>query len=319
MLVFTLGSAVSWLAPNLEWLIVGRVIQAIGAGSASTISRVVAADLFAGADLSKVFAYMTMAMVIGPMVSPALAGIIADNVGWQGVLLLLMVLGAATTLLAWRVPETGSKTEDGARAPWTDALAGGRLFLYMGTLVATQIGIYAFISASPYIVIDLLERSATEYGLFFVMLTLGFLGGNFLSTRIAHRLGTDRTIMLGLLTFAASWAVLAWFVLREQWSVAALFGPATVLAASNGLIQPNCHAAAMNGAGQAKGTAASLSGFTQVMAGATGLQLMAWLQPGEVDPRAMIMVIGAASAGAVLLSLAFALRNKPMDGRPEPV
>lgn len=311
MLVFTAGSLLTWLAPNLEWLIAGRVVQALGAGSVLTISRVVAADLFAGADLAKVFAYMTMAMVIGPMAAPALAGFMADQWGWRSILLLLLLLGIAMTLLTiGRVPETASSDNPGSSGSWGDALDGGRLLYYLATLTATQIGVYAFISASPYIVVELLGRSATEYGLFFVVLTLGFLGGNFLSTRIAHRLGTDRTITLGLLVYAAAWAVLAWSLLRGQWSIAALFAPGTVLALCNGLIQPNCHAAAMNGAGDAKGTAASLSGFTQVMAGATGLQLMAWLQPAEVDPRAMVTVIGGAAAAAVLLAALFLLRPK---------
>jgi hypothetical protein len=66
MLVFSAGSLLTWLAPNLAWLIVGRIVQALGAGSALTISRVVAADLFAGSDLAKVFAYMTMAIVVAP-------------------------------------------------------------------------------------------------------------------------------------------------------------------------------------------------------------------------------------------------------------
>jgi DHA1 family bicyclomycin/chloramphenicol resistance-like MFS transporter len=148
-------------------------------------------------------------------------------------------------------PQFRSQARPGS---WTEALAGGRLFFYLATLTATQIGIYAFISASPYIVVDLLGRSATEYGLFFVVLTLGFLSGNFLSTRIAHRLGTDRTIVLGLLVYAAAWTVLAWSLLRGQWNAVALFAPGTVLACCNGLVQPNCHAAAMNGAGDAKGT-----------------------------------------------------------------
>jgi len=311
LLVFTSGSLLSWLAPDLYWLIAGRIVQALGAGSALTVSRVVAADLFAGADLAKVFAYMTMAMVIGPMIAPALAGIMADQLGWRSILLLLFLLGVLTTLLTvGRVPETGRGDAGTGQLSWTDALAGGRLLFYLATLTATQIGVYAFISASPYIVVELLGRSATEYGLLFIVLTLGFLGGNFLSTRIAHRLGTDRTIVLGLLVYAAAWAALASSLLRGDWSVIALFAPGTVLGACNGLIQPNCHAAAINGAGAAKGTAASLSGFTQVMAGATGLQLMAWLQPDKVDPGAMVMVIGGSAAAAVLLAVLFLLRPK---------
>jgi DHA1 family bicyclomycin/chloramphenicol resistance-like MFS transporter len=309
MLLFTAGSLLAWLAPDLNWLVAGRIVQAIGAGAASTIGRVVAADLFAGADLGKVFAYMTMAMVIGPMVAPVLAGLMADQWGWRSILLLLLLLGAAFTLLTiGRVPETGGAEERPADASWTEALAGGRLFFYLATLTATQIGIYALISASPYIVVELLGHSATEYGLYFVVLTLGFLGGNFLSTRIAHRLGPDRTIVLGLLVFAGAWAALAWSLSRPEWSAWALFAPGTVLGGCNGLIQPNCHAAAMNGAGAAKGTAASLSGFTQVMAGATGLQLMAWLQPGQVDPGAMVRVIGWSAAAAVIMAILFLLR-----------
>jgi DHA1 family bicyclomycin/chloramphenicol resistance-like MFS transporter len=308
--VFTAGSLLAWQAQTLEVLIVARAIQAMGAGAGASISRAIAADLFSGTDLARVFAYMTMVIVIGPMIAPLAAGYVADTIGWPNIWLGLALIGVLTTVLAiWGVPETAAVQSTAAgTSGWGAVWGGGSLPLYVAVLVTTQIGVYAFISASPYIVVDLLGRSATEYGLYFLYLTIGFIVGTFVSTRISHRIGTDRSIAAGLLLFIAAWAVLAFFVLSNRWTALTLFGPGAALALTNGLIQPNCHAAAMNAAGNRKATAASLTGFAQVMAGAAGMQLAGWVQADGGSPRMMVAVIGGAAASALVLTLL--LRNR---------
>ncbi len=310
LVVFTLGSAVCWRARSLELLVAGRVVQAIGAGAATTISRAIAADIFAGADLARIFAYLTMAIVVGPMLAPLAAGVMADQIGWPSIMLALGVFGLATTLLAGAgIPETRAPRGGVAGAPpslgreLAGMLGDRRLLVYVAVLVTTQVGVYAFISASPYLIVELLGRSATEYGMFFIVITIGFLGGNFLSTRISHRLGSDRTIVVGLALFVLAWAALAGFVLSGQWTPVTLFGPATLLTLSNGLIQPNAHAAAITRASASKGAATSLTGFAQIMAGAAGLQLMAFAQADGGSPVAMVAVIGSAALSASLLAL----------------
>jgi DHA1 family bicyclomycin/chloramphenicol resistance-like MFS transporter len=313
MLVFTVGSLVATVAGSLGVLIAARVVQAAGAGAASTVSRAMAADLFAGEDLTRVMAYTTMGLVVGPLVAPTVAGILSDQAGWPSVMMLLAVVGAAVSLSAiLGVPETlVARRHAGGLvastvADWGSMLADRRILLYVSILASTQIGVYAFISASPYLIVEVLHRSATEYGIFFMYITLGYLAGNFAATRISRESGTNHTVVLGLLVFVLAWCAMAGFVAAGKVSALTLFAPASLLTFANGLIQPNCHAAAISRAGDRRGTAASLTGFVQIMAGGAGFQVMAYAHADHGSAMAMVGVVGVAAALsgalAVLLS-----------------
>jgi DHA1 family bicyclomycin/chloramphenicol resistance-like MFS transporter len=317
MIVFTAGSAMASFAGSLWLLIAARIVQAAGAGAASTASRAMAADLYAGEDLTRVMAFTTMGLVVGPLIGPTLAGALADQAGWASVMVLLFVLGAVVTVpTVLGLPETADMHKSPGAAianplrDWGRMLADRDISLYVAILVATQVGVYAFISASPYLIVEVLHRSATQYGLFFMYITLGYLAGNFAATRIARSTGTDQAVMIGLVIFVIAWGVMAAFVWAGLLSALTLFAPASLLTFANGLIQPNCHAAAISRAGAKRGTAASLTGFVQIMAGAAGFQIMAFAHADSGSPKAMVVVVGAAAASCAVLAVVIRKRGQ---------
>ncbi|HUB94653.1 MAG TPA: MFS transporter, partial [Stellaceae bacterium] len=83
--LFLAGSVVSALAPSIEALIAGRLVQAVGAACGTTITRTMARDAYGADRLVKAIAYLTMAYTLGPMVAPPVGGYIDDRFGWRGV------------------------------------------------------------------------------------------------------------------------------------------------------------------------------------------------------------------------------------------
>jgi DHA1 family bicyclomycin/chloramphenicol resistance-like MFS transporter len=71
---FLLGSLVSALAGSVPMLILGRLIQAMGAGCGITLTRAIARDAYGPTALVKAIAYLTMAYTIGPMIAPPMGG-----------------------------------------------------------------------------------------------------------------------------------------------------------------------------------------------------------------------------------------------------
>ena len=63
----------------------GRLIQAIGAGCALTLVRAIARDAYRAEQLVKAIAYLTMFGTLGPMVSPIIGGVLTDTLGWRSV------------------------------------------------------------------------------------------------------------------------------------------------------------------------------------------------------------------------------------------
>ena len=83
--LFLLGSIVSLVADSVWVLVVGRLLQAIGAGCGVTLVRAIASDVYGRAALAKAIAYLTMFYTLGPMLSPLIGGVVVDTFGWRGV------------------------------------------------------------------------------------------------------------------------------------------------------------------------------------------------------------------------------------------
>ena len=83
--LFLFGSVVSLMAETANALVLGRLVQAIGAGCALTLVRAIARDAYRAEQLVKAIAYLTMFGTLGPMVSPFIGGVLTDTLGWRSV------------------------------------------------------------------------------------------------------------------------------------------------------------------------------------------------------------------------------------------
>src|SRR4029078_820809 len=101
--LFLFGSVVSLMAETADALVLGRLVQAIGAGCALTLTRAIARDAFRAEQLVKAIAYLTMFGTLGPMISPFMGGLLIDAFGWRSVFGFALIAGGAITILAWLV------------------------------------------------------------------------------------------------------------------------------------------------------------------------------------------------------------------------
>src|SRR5438128_751320 len=74
--LFLIGSVISALADGVVTLVLGRLVQAIGAGCGTTLVRTIARDAYGPDRLVKAIAYLTMFYTLGPMVSPIAGGVL---------------------------------------------------------------------------------------------------------------------------------------------------------------------------------------------------------------------------------------------------
>src|SRR5262245_59275930 len=103
LVLFLVGSAISAVAPTPALLVVGRFVQAIGAGCGLALVRAIARDAYSADKLVKAIAYLTMFGTLGPMVSPFIGGVWTDMFGWRGGFGFALLAGAAILLTAYLV------------------------------------------------------------------------------------------------------------------------------------------------------------------------------------------------------------------------
>src|SRR6266481_2753897 len=93
-MVFIAGSIWCGLATDLPGLLIGRVIQAVGACATSVLSRAIARDLFSGAALARAMALIMIAMAAAPGFSPLLGGALDHVFGWRSEFVFVGVFAA---------------------------------------------------------------------------------------------------------------------------------------------------------------------------------------------------------------------------------
>src|ERR1700720_3200742 len=97
--LFTLSSLLSGFAPNLNALLLFRIMQGVGGGGMVPVAQSILADLFPPAKRGQAFALFGVAVVVAPVVGPTLGGWLSDNISWQWCFLVNVPVGVIAMAL----------------------------------------------------------------------------------------------------------------------------------------------------------------------------------------------------------------------------
>ena len=301
--LFMCGSLIATVAPGIGWLIVGRTIQAIGGAGAMAITRTMVRDIYGRERSAAMIAYLTMAMVVAPMLAPAIGGYLNDLIGWRANFAFVGLVGIAVTVLATvHLRETHT---DRVALPGIGSMIAvfGALmrmptfrgFAFHGAFsIAT---FFSFAAGAPYVVIVVMGEPASVYGAFFIIVSAAFMVGNFAAGKISERVGIERMVLVGSWIGFSGTVLCLICILIFGWTPSALFIPGTVLAFGNGLAMPNSMAGAISVDPRNAGAASGLMGFLQMLMAAVFAQLAGMWQNGTPYPLLGFMI------GAALLAV----------------
>jgi DHA1 family bicyclomycin/chloramphenicol resistance-like MFS transporter len=250
-------------------------------------------------------------MVIAPMISPLIGGILDTAFGWEAIFLFIALFSGAVWLWAVAVlPET--RLASAAQAPvmlWeqTRALLGSAKFY--GYVLCGALGsapFFTYLGGGPHVVVTLMGRTSAEYGVWFAVTSLGYMSGNFTASRLSQRFGIDAMIMAGIVSELIGASLTAVLVAgMPDGGPAIIFLPQLVIAYGSGLLLPNCIAGAVSVRPQAAGTASGMTGFTQMAIGAASTQVVSILLAGATTamPMAWMLVVMVLATGVAYLAL----------------
>lgn len=305
--LFLLASTAAAAAPSVAWLILGRMVQAIGACSGMVLARAMIRDCYPREKSASVMAYVFMGMTVAPMVAPAIGGALEEWLGWRAIFGLTVIAGAALlAATAARLPETLAAPQ---RLPGIAGFLRANFVLlrrpafavYAGSFAATSGVFFAFLAGAPFVVVNGLGLTPTAYGLAFIVVSLAYAGGNFVTARLAQRLGVVRLLSLGTGVTLAGAVLALVAVLALPPHIANLFGPAMLMALGNGVAQANAMAGAVSVRPKLAGTASGLSGALQMGFGAVMTVLVGATETGSGVATAAFMLASALLCQAFLI------------------
>jgi DHA2 family multidrug resistance protein len=135
--LFTVNSILCGFAPNIQSLLLFRVLQGLAGGGMVPVSQSILADSFPPAKRGQAFALFGIAVVVAPVVGPTLGGWLADNYGWQWCFLINGPVGILlATLASLILPEPKAAVAERKKL----RREGARFDLIGFLLVATFLG-----------------------------------------------------------------------------------------------------------------------------------------------------------------------------------
>ena len=204
------------LAPDIEWLIAGRVAQGFGSAAGVVVALAIARDLFGGSRLAIALSRLALVTGLAPILAPVVGSQLVGIAGWRGVFAALslfsaIVLVATTsfiseTLRPERIGERGHRTvreRYGSvlrdRRFWGAATIGGMNFT----------ALFAYLSSSPFLFQDVFGFSAAQFGLVFAVNSVGVVAGIQIAARVAARIGPGTVLAWTLPGMALSMSAIA--------------------------------------------------------------------------------------------------------------
>lgn len=158
LVVFTIGNALTALAPTLPVLLIARAVAGIGAGVYSPIAAATAAGLTTPERRGRALATVMGGLSIGTVIGVPVGMLLASHIGWRGTLWLITALGVVALIGIVRLPkiEVSPPPPLGRRVR---ALASGRV---AGIVSVSLLGGIASLGLYTYLAEFLLDAAHTH-------------------------------------------------------------------------------------------------------------------------------------------------------------
>lgn len=250
-----LGSALSIFAGlhhSFILLLSARAIMALGAGGGLKMAFTLTSHLYTKNESARVISLLTMAFAIMPGLGVFIGGILVHNFGWISTFYLMVVYSLIIILINFLLPEMYLKSER-HQFHFSEMLTnygrmfGSRAVISGGLLLGICSGlVYAFAALAPFIAIEMMDLTPSEYGSYNLIPVIGVIGGALCSNYCGKFWQPHKSLKFGLLVIASGIILLLLGLVLWSKAPLALFMPMVVIYLGSGFVYGNATALALH-------------------------------------------------------------------------
>ncbi|MGP4001685.1 Bcr/CflA family multidrug efflux MFS transporter [Streptomyces sp. 8N706] len=327
MVMYVLATAACAFASTAEILISFRLLQGLAGAAGIVIARAVVRDLYDGVAMARFFSTLMLISGVAPVVAPLIGGQVLQITDWRGVFYTLTAIGLLLTLVVVRglretlPPERRQSGGLGAALRTMRGLLADRVFTgYMLAGGFAFAALFAYVSASPFVVQEIYGASPQTYGLLFGLNSIGLVAVGQLNGKVlVGRVSLDKALSAGLAVIMA--AAVALLLMASGVFGAVGLAPIAaglfVLMAAMGLTMPNTNAQALMRTPHAAGSASALLGTASFLIGAIASPLVGVAGEDTAVPMALVQVGCALAAVVCFLGLSRPWQHREHLAGPE--
>ena len=205
-LIFAIAGCACAMAQSIDQLIGLRFLHGTAAAAASVVINALMRDMFTKDEFSRMMSFVILVMTIAPLLAPMIGGALLLWFSWHAI---FWTMGAAaligSLLVALFIKETLPK-ERRQRFHLRTTLGNfGSLFRhkrvlsYMLASAFSFAGMFSFLSAGPFVYIELNHVSPQHFGYYFALNIVFLFLTTLINSRNVRRFGAVKMFKLGLL------------------------------------------------------------------------------------------------------------------------
>lgn len=298
---FVITSLLLPIVSNIEQFLSVRFMQAF-ISSAATVVVPGAVREYYGKDTAKGLSYVSMIMMLAPMIAPSIGSVLLLTHSWQLIFYVLAAYSFIVLLLVIKyLPDAANiNTTNGVGEPAAEkvqlsfiqrykiVLSNVEARLDIITSMMISLAFFSYITAIPYVYLKVFGVSEYTFSLLFALNIVALMTAHFTNTRFVVRKGSRVMLRFGLTlaTLAAtSLAVVNLLQLPLIYTVVAIFP----LMGSISLIAVNSDALILTKFPQHSGTVTAVIGTLRWGIGALAGPILAYFYDGSAKPFALLM------------------------------
>jgi MFS transporter, DHA1 family, multidrug resistance protein len=304
--VYGLASLACAASRRIDVLIAARVVQGLAACGGPVIVRAIVRDHFAGARAAQTLSLLTTVFAVGPLLAPFIGGALLVRFGWPSIFLFIALCAALLVTAAWLALAESLMARDRDALRWTRLAANVRTFATTRVSIGFSVvngfcwvGIFSFISASPFVFITYYGVAPQHYGYYFGLSAVVLVLGATTNRHLLRRFSADRIMRWGFSVLILGGFVTLLVPLTRASGPLAVMGGVMIYMFGQTLVQPNAVAAALDPLRHMAGMGSALIGIIQMLCGAAGGYVVNRLFDGTPIPMGA-MILAAALACSVL-------------------
>nr|WP_256489252.1 multidrug effflux MFS transporter [Pleionea sp. CnH1-48] len=289
---FTVFSALLAQSTNINEFTLLRFAQAF-TGTAATITVMGTIKDAFGKETSKGISYVSMIMMVAPMLAPALGSFLLTLSSWPIIFYSLTGYGIVILILAWCfLPEsTQPNSQPDVKQLWQgyfEILRNRAIRKELLTVALTAVIFFGYITSVSFIYLKFFGVDQSTFSILFAANVGCLMLANFFNTRQVSRFGAVKMVKIGITvaSIATLLLVMSVVVLTSfYWFVAAL----GLLIGSLGLINVNSDALVLMSTDKAAGAATSTIGILRFGMGALAGPLLSVSFDGTLIPFTVLI------------------------------
>jgi DHA1 family bicyclomycin/chloramphenicol resistance-like MFS transporter len=308
LVLYLVATFVCMQAKDMDTLIILRFIQAVGSCAATVAAMAMVRDLFGAKESARVFSLLLLVLGASPMIAPTAGGYIVAVWGWRVIFLVLLILGALIFLMTiFFLPESYPPDINFSLKPlpilrnFLSVLRDRQFVVYMLVYALAFAGLFAYVSGSPIVFMDVFHVDKKTYGWIFAGLSVAFIGLSQFNGLLLRRYSSQQIIRVALsgqvvvsIVFLIG-SIAGWYGLG--YTIVMLFAFLGCL----GFTNPNAAALSLAPFSKNAGSASALLGATQMGVGALASVGVSVFSNGTETPMVAIIAVTSVLALGVLV------------------